>query len=43
LKEFKGKEKKIFERMIKKGAEAVVYALNEGIEKAMNKYNQKSR
>ncbi len=41
LAEFKGKEKKIFERMIKKGVEAVVYALNEGIEKAMNKYNQK--
>jgi len=39
LDEFRGEEKKVFESMIEKTAEAVLYALDHGIEAAMNKYN----
>ena len=39
LGEFKGEEEKVFKRSIKKCAEALIYSLENGIEKAMNKYN----
>jgi len=39
LEEFKGEEEKLFKEMIEKMAEAVVFALKYGLEKAMNKYN----
>ena len=39
LGEFRGEERKRFEKAIEKCAEAVIFGLKNGIEEAMNKYN----
>ena len=39
LGEFRGEQKIIFEKAIEKCTEAVIFSLENGIEKAMNKYN----
>ncbi len=41
LEEFSGKEKKEAEKMVKKAMEAIILALEKGLEAAMNKYNLK--